>query len=213
MVLVVVCGLLMAANASAEKQYISGVTSITLRNEPGNERKILEMIPTGSVVEVVEPGEEWSLVISERGNQGYVLSRFLSSDTPPSVALIKLQEKYDQMISQMADPAQEIERLREQNEQLISDLDGARTSLQTLKADYEKLKSESKDYLAIQSKFDMAQEELSAATTRNKQLTEEVSAIKTHQRLRWFLTGAGVLLLGVIIGVVAKRPRRRSLRL
>jgi SH3 domain protein len=207
------CSLLLAANADAEQKYVVGVTGITLREQPGSQRKIIEMVPVGSEVEVIEPGDEWSLVSSPQGNQGYVLTRFLSNQAPPSLELARLQEKYSRMMAQVADPAQEIARLEEQNHQLKTDLDKTLAELKALQADHEKLKTGSKDYVAIKSKFDEVQKELSEATALNQKLSQEVSRLKIHQNLRWFLTGAGVLLLGIIIGVLAKRRRRRSLSL
>lgn len=210
LVLLLVCGLILAGGAWAEKRYVSGLTSVTLRVQPGNKKKIVEMLPIATMVEVVEPGTDWSLVVSANGNRGYVLTRFLTDQTPPSLALARLQEKYDQMMSQMSEPAKEIARLQEQNQQLTTDLEETRSTLTALKGDYEKLQAGAQDYLKIKTKLNAAQKELAEKTSRNQHLTEEVSRLQIHGNIRWFLTGAGVLLLGIIIGAVAKRRRRRS---
>ena len=47
-------------------------------------------------------------------------------------------------------------------------------------------------------------------TQRLTELEEQISRLQLYHYIKWFLVGAGVLLLGFIIGFSAKRQRRRS---
>ena len=47
-------------------------------------------------------------------------------------------------------------------------------------------------------------------TQKALELDNEVEKLHWNQNVRWFLSGAGVLLLGFIIGFSTKRQRRRS---
>ena len=52
--------------------------------------------------------------------------------------------------------------------------------------------------------------QLNAHTETVASLNAKVDKLESRQTVRWFLTGAGVLLLGFIIGFSTRRQRRKS---
>jgi SH3 domain protein len=75
---------------------------------------------------------------------------------------------------------------------------------------YENWKIEAADYLALKAKYARTNTQLAEKTQLEKKLKEEIERLETRQTIRWFMSGAGVLFLGFIIGFSAKRQRRRS---
>jgi len=82
--------------------------------------------------------------------------------------------------------------------------------LNNLQIEHETLKKESKDFLNIKTKYDKTSKQLAEQSERVEKLEAEISRLGWNQNIRWFLGGAGVLLLGYIIGFFSKRRRRRS---
>ena len=66
----------------------------------------------------------------------------------------------------------------------------------------EKVKAVGFDWEEKQQIWDKVSEEIS-------ELEEEVKALRNNRILRWFLAGAAVLLVGMIIGFMSRRPKRR----
>jgi len=60
------------------------------------------MAESGTPVEVLKPGEEWSLVRLGNGTEGYLLSRYLTATAPARFRLDQLQEKNKTLNAQAA---------------------------------------------------------------------------------------------------------------
>jgi len=82
--------------------------------------------------------------------------------------------------------------------------------LQRTNKDYEALKRDSKEFLKLQSKFKESSSKLSEQTKKAEKFEDELTKLLWNQNIKWFLSGAGVLILGFIIGFSTKRQRRRS---
>jgi len=152
--------------------YITEVLKVTLRTGPGIDHKIVAMIPSGLQVKAIQSKNGWTNIRLSDGKEGWVLSRFLSSDEPSRLALEKLRKEHETLLVRSAPLLKENARLKKKNVELKSRLDE-----QTKKA--EKL---------------------------NNELTE----LKQDRAFYWFFLGAGVLLLGFLIGFLSRRQKRRS---
>ncbi len=63
-----------SANGFAESMYVTDRLKLTLRSGPSTEHKILAVVESGQKVEMLEPGEDWSMVRNANGKEGYVLT-------------------------------------------------------------------------------------------------------------------------------------------
>ncbi|MBW2438733.1 MAG: TIGR04211 family SH3 domain-containing protein, partial [Deltaproteobacteria bacterium] len=100
-----VCGLLLilclfATSIHAETMYISDLLKITLRSGPSTENKILAVLESGQTVEVITPGDEWTKVRQANGNEGWVLSRYLTANPTHTLRFESLQGKYKNLMTQ-----------------------------------------------------------------------------------------------------------------
>ena len=83
-------------------------------------------------------------------------------------------------------------------------------SVEELNKSYETLKTESADYIKLKSKYTKAVSQLAEYTEKSELLEKELTKLEFGRTIRWFLAGAGVLLLGFLIGFATKRQRRRT---
>jgi hypothetical protein len=51
---------------------------------------------------------------------------------------------------------------------------------------------------------------LTEQTQKASKYEEDLTKLLWNKNIKWFLSGAGVLILGFIIGFMTKRQRRRS---
>lgn len=197
----------------AETMYIADTIKITFRTGPGIDRKIVAMIRSGERVEVLnteEPVEEWSLVRLTNGKEGWVLSRFLTSKEPDELALIKLKKKHNVLKNQAISLIEENKVYKKENKEMNSELKKNKEISNKIKSSYETLKKESAEFLELKSNYKKTSSKLAELTKKAGSLEEELTKLLLHQNIKWFLSGAGVLLFGFIIGFSAKRQRRRS---
>jgi len=198
-----------SANGFAESLYVTDQLKLTLRSGPSTEHKILAVVESGQQVEMLEPGEDWSMVRNANGKEGYVLTRYLMPDPTHNVRLERLQTKHKALMQQTATLLEENTRFRSESKALKSSLDGNEKVFKKLRIDYDKLKAGSAEYIELKEKHKTASAQLAEQTKRADALDKELRAIEINQYIKWFLAGSGVLLVGFIVGFSARRQRRR----
>ena len=198
-----------SANGLAETMYVTDKLKLTLRSGPSLEHKILAVIESGQQIELLEPGEDWSLVRTAGEKEGYVLTRYLLSEPTHNVRLEKLQSKHKALMQQAATLLEENTRFKKEGRKLKSTLDVNEKALNKLRVDYEKLKAGSAEYIELKEKFKTVSGQFAEQTKRAEALDEELRSIEINQYIKWFLAGSGVLLVGFIVGFSARRQRRR----
>ena len=204
--------LLWAAAAAGQEEtgYITDTFQVTLRTGPGIDHTIISMLRSGQPLTVIDEGEEWTMIALPDGRQGYVLSRFLSQTPPARLALDKIQTAYDALQTRAQTLEKENGRLLSENRSLQTQLEEIRGELSKVEAQYTTLQSESSDFFSLKKRYERAAASLRENSERVGQLEAEVSRLELRKNIRWFLSGAGVLVLGFLIGFSAKKQRRRS---
>ncbi len=202
--------LLVAATGTAETKYVTEDLTITLRTGPGNDRKIIAFPSAGQPLEVVTPGEEYTEVRTSGGKQGWVLTRFLTGREPADQVLARLQEEHSRIVEKYEKLKQQASELNSEGRELNDDLTTTRDSLGKLQKEYESLKSESKDFLSLKSKYEKTLKESGTAQDKVNRLEKELQQLYSRELTTGMLYGGGLLALGFIVGFIVKRPKRRS---
>lgn len=201
---------LLPAVVHAEKRYINDLLEITLRTGQGIDHKIIEIVKSGQMVEVIKPGNQWTKIRQLNGTEGWVVSRFLTSNKPNILLLKELQEKHEAIMIRTDSQLEEIAKLQEDNKELRSKLTVSAKTLNDLNNSYETLKKGSGDFLQLKSNYKKATAQLTKQKQKNQKYEDELSKLEQRQIFRWIFTGAGILFLGFLIGLSGKRQRRRS---
>lgn len=75
--------------------YAANGLPVRMRNQPSTNGKVIEQVPCGTVVDVLETVGDWAR-ISDQGIEGYMMGRFLSkadeNNDPGSVEIVTRQE-------------------------------------------------------------------------------------------------------------------------
>ncbi len=205
-----ICLFLFCSISQAETLYISDFLRITMRTGPGIDHKIIEMIKSGQSVTVLEQGPEWTKILLPTGKEGWVLNRFLTPKPPSGLLLKKLEEKHAELSLQITTFIDENKRLRNENQRLDAELKTSSRNLKKVTDSYQKLKSGSAEYLDVKSRYEMMVVQLDQQKKRAQDIEKELESIRFHKNIRWFLSGAVVLIIGFLIGFSAIHQRRRS---
>jgi len=178
-----------------ETVYVKGVMKITMRTGPGVEHKIVAMVESGDTLEVVEFNRDWSRVRNSNGKEGWVLTRYVTTDVP--VTLVAATLKRENTVLKEA-----LDKVRVEN----ADLAGVKAKFETLENSYSLLKKEAAEFLSLKEKYrEMTQ------TFEDQQV--HIAALERRlgkEEIKWFLSGAGVLVAGIILGISAKKKKRSS---
>lgn len=201
--------LISTLSAQAESMHVTDVLKVTLRTGPSTDNKIIKMVESGQKIEVIEPGQEWSLVRLDDGNEGWILNRYMISDETNKIKLVKLESKHSKLKAKFSSIFEENSELKTENKKLGSELSDTKKELEKIRSNYESLKADSAEFLTLQSNHEKVSKQLSEQTQKAIELEEQVSDLEVSYYIKWFLAGSGVLFVGFILGFSTKRQRRQ----
>jgi SH3 domain protein len=194
----------------AETMYVTDVLRLAVRSAKGSDQQgILAVLKSGQTVEIIQMDDKWARVRLPDGKEGWVLHRYLTARETKGIILERLQKSYDALKNQVPGLIEENNHLAKENQRLSAELNQLETSVKKVNMSYENLKSEAADYLNLKTEHEQAVAQLAEKDQQSEKLKEEIERLETRQMIRWFLTGAGVLFFGFIIGFSAKRQRRK----
>ena len=189
--------------------YVSDILKLTLRTGPSIENKIISVIESGQMMEVIKFGDEWSQVRLSNGKEGWVLSRYLTTNETHNIKLERLEAKHKNLMIQAAELLEENNRLKAENKRFSTEFTAGQKQMVKTQADYEALKAEAAEFITLKTNYKRAVSQLAEQTAKAKQLEEQLSRLEMNTYIKWFLAGSGVLIVGFLIGFSTKRQRRR----
>jgi len=208
--LICAAGLLNAAAAAAETAYITDTIRLSVRSGPANDQKSLGLVESGQTVDILKSSDEWSLIRTPSGIEGYVLSRYLTNQPPAKSRFDQVQEKNKTLTAQAAGLVEETARLKADNEKLAAAAAAGQRELAALKNEFEAFKKDAAEVTELKAKYHRLEAELAEKQEKITQLENPANDILNPNNLYWFLAGAGVLLAGFLTGFSVKRQRRWS---
>jgi SH3 domain protein len=201
--------LLSAGPAWAKSMYVTDRIEVGVRSGIGIEQKFIGTIKTGDRVEVLEADQNWSKVKLSNGTVGWVASRFLVEQVRTAAA---------------ADPKtlEEVKTVKEQNLALTKQLEGYKQERERLLKENEEAKKAQQ--VLQQEKHGRIAPELDQLKAQNAQLQKQIQEGKQQaealrkqeknqvltEQIGWFLAGSGVLFVGLILGWLASRGKKKT---
>lgn len=204
---------LIANDVLAEKAYVMNPTKITLRKGPGKREKIITMLGQDAPVKVLETQQGWSRVRllggKQQGQEGWVVSAFLITRVTWKTQAEALKEKNSRLKEKLDKIEKEWKELSREMEEISTKLRNNGTALSKVQNMYDTLKKESSSFLKLKKKYETTKTKMEAAQATTEKLTKENVVLKSSQRNTWFLTGAAVLLVGLIFGLIMGRQQKK----
>lgn len=193
----------------AEDLYITDQFEVTLRSGTSTSNSIIAMLKSGQKVELLEQdvATKYSLIQTEDGKKGYVLTRFLDQVPSGRERFNKLQQQAEQLkatISQLKTQLSELKATKKNDDQNISQLKSDLTKTEKSLAD---LREATSDTVRVLEQNENLQTRINVLESEKKILTQENLQYKDSTAMDWFIRGAGVSLAAFLIGIIVTRIR------
>jgi SH3 domain protein len=201
--------ILSASPLWAKTMFITDRIEVGVRSGIGIEQKFVATAKTGDRVEVLEGDQNWTKVKLTNGVVGWVATRFLvdqvrTATAPDSKTPEELKGVKDQNVAL----SKQLENYKQEREKLLKENAEGKKALQDLQ----------------QEKQGRIAPELNQLKAHNDQLEKQIIELKqqvaanqqrgNNQRLNeqiwWFLSGSGVLFIGLILGWLARRTKKKT---
>jgi SH3 domain protein len=201
--------MLLSSVVLAENLYITDQFEVTLRSGSSTSNSIIAMLKSGQKVKLLEQdvATKYSLVETENGKKGYVLTRYL--DTQPSGRerfdeLKKQSEQLKDSITQLKQQLEEFKSTKQTDDQNISQLNQDLTQTQQT---LEQLREDTSDTVRVLEQNENLQTRINVLESEKKILSDENAQYKDRTAMDWFIRGAGVALTAFLIGIIVTRIR------
>ncbi len=199
-----------SVSSFAATLYVSDTTvEANLRTGTQQENRIIALLRPGTQLELLSEEDGWAEVTLADGRTGWILRRYLSERPPWRVTAEKLATENEKLRAQVGTIKGGNQDLLQKNKELQKQVDLQQRELEKLRRDYEELKNSSTNYLNLKMAYENLQKGARQSNAKLDKLEKAHGKLKTSTGIRWFLSGAGVLLLGWLLGSSVARLRRR----
>ena len=198
---------------SAQTVYITDEFEITMRTGMSTDNNIVRMLSSGEAVQLIASDEEtrYSLVETEGGQQGYVLSRFLDESPSARERLLTLETSYQSLQTQSEDQRRTIDELTASLDQERADALALKEALTSSDNELESLKVTASSAIEIEQQNQQLLSDLETLQAQVQQLSKDNADLSDSTEIDWFVQGGGVSLFAFLIGILITRIRwRRS---
>jgi SH3 domain protein len=196
--------------AAASSRYVTPSAEVVIRTGQGTGFKVIGMVRDGDAVELLEEGDDYAKVRLAGGKEGWMLKRFLSVDPPLATVVESLREENEQLKQREIEATRKLDAVSTALAETETKLMTSLAERDQIKADYLSLQQDTADVIRIK-------EEMLQATQQNELLVQEMASIKEEnsslnkdKSINWFLAGGGVLLVGMFIGRLFSKSRKRK---
>ena len=206
------CFLMLTGTAFAETQYVSDTLEITMRSGKGTNFGITRMLRSGTPVEVLATDKKsgYTQVRTKSGKEGWVLSRFLMNGRAARERLATAEKN-------LAELELENRKLTTSMATLTEEKSGLETNLQELEGqsrgvnqELSEIKRTASSALAIDSENKELKGRMVSLERQLQTVQQENEALKDRTARDWFMVGAAVILLGIIVGLIIPKIRFRK---
>ena len=191
----------------AEDMYVGDITKLNLRSGKGTKYNVIQTLDSGEKVTVLSTANEWAKINTQDGNEGWVVSKYLTEEKPANIKIENLSIQMESMQEELEIAALENQKLQEENINLTTRLNESSIKLGNTEKAFSALQTDSKEYLTLKNKYDKIAKEVAAKDQKIKSLEEKVDDQYVSIVVKWSLTGAGILLAGFFLGARSKRKR------
>jgi SH3 domain protein len=217
-VLFIALGLLLTTGPVAAQgqgggdRWVTDSFEITMRNGKGNRQAILRMLRSGTKIELLETDEEagYSRVRTSSGAEGWVLNRYLLKNPPARIAMPEVEARYRASESKRKELQSKLRTIERERDQSNRQLNSAQTSGQGLQKELDELRRLSASAIKLDSQNKSLRQSLAESQATVEKLQIENRRLGSRANREWFIIGALVVIVGMLIGLILPRIRWRK---
>lgn len=203
--------MMVVATAVGQTLYVSDQLVITVRTGPSTANSIISNLVSGDAVEVLQINAEtgYTRVRLVSGTEGWVLSRYLVASPVSQDRLIIAESDLAEAQATVATLEGSVAMLAAELEVTGRRLEETETENASLMKELADLRAASENVLSIRDQNESLRRRLNERNEEAELLAIDNDRLRNRATRDWFVAGAGVLLAGIIVGLIAPGLRRR----
>jgi SH3 domain protein len=195
--------IIIAPLAHGAPAWVTDEFEITLRSGPSTSNAIQMMVGSGMQLEVLERDADsgYSRVTTPGGTEGWVLTRYLMRERSAREQLATLTNQLTSANSRGTSMGSQLTAIKTEYDSAtkqIANLERDKASLEKELAD---IKKTAANVLGINQQNRTLMDDLASAQIRADTLEQENRQLNSQTTRYWFMSGALVLVFGIILGI------------
>jgi SH3 domain protein len=201
-------------SALAETAWLSDNLWVNVRTGPADTYRILKTVQSGTRMEILEKPEDSSYyrIRTENGLEGWIPSRYLTDEPTGALQAKTLSTEKAQLQQQYDELNQRYKDLAADKGDVNGELEGLRTSNAELTKELNRIKAISENAINLDVRYQELAEENANLKNELDVAMAENQANKEFNDNTMLYTGAALIILGIILGIVLPRVTTRRRR-
>lgn len=200
--------------AMAQSVWVSDQFEVMLRTGPSTSNAIERMLPSGTRLEVLERNDEagYSRVRTAAGTEGWVLTRYLMREPSAREQLARLTAELTKSADAGSSLTSQLNAVKLEMATATRKIEELEREKAQVERELAEIKRTAANVLAIDSQNKELRDQLATAEVEVDTLEQQNRSLSSQTTRYWFMTGALVLVVGIIVGLWLPRIRwqRRS---
>ena len=197
------------AYAGAQSVWVSDQFEVMLRTGPSTNNAIERMLPSGTALEVLERDDEagYARVRTAAGTEGWVLTRYLMNEASAREQLEALTSRLTNADAQGSSLTSQLDAVKGEYDTASRRIAGLEGEKSRLEDELAEIKRTAANVLAINDQNKQLRDQLANAEIQAATLEQQNRELTGQTTRYWFMTGALVLVVGMILGIWLPRIR------
>lgn len=183
-----------------------------MRSGESNQHKILRMLGSGTALELIQsnPDSGYSQVRLADGSQGWVITRYLEQQRSARERLASAEQQLARLKAENSALNEKLSQFTKENSELKATTSKLSAANEKQSREFTRVKNISSNALALDSENATLREQSRQLERSHQALQLENDSLKDRSDRDWFIVGAGVILLGMILGLIIPKIRWRK---
>jgi len=191
-------------------KYINDFHIAFVRQGQDESQAIVEALSSGSNVEILESNTKYSKVKTASGNVGWILNQELRDDPVAASQLLTAQKQISLLESKIVQKDNELAEVNKGHNDLRKRFENMEVKLHKIEEDNQNVRVMASNPLKMAELNKTLAAERTQLEHELKALRKQIDALKDDSENRWFLTGAGVVFVSLLIGLMMPKLKSRK---
>ncbi|MDG6773549.1 TIGR04211 family SH3 domain-containing protein [Thiomicrorhabdus sp. ZW0627] len=196
--------------ATGSTRYITDTFEVPMRTGASHKHRITRMLKSGTSVKLLEVDESGWAKIEYRNSIGWMPSSMLENQPIAKDRLEVQIKKTTSVEAKYNDLKQELTTLQTRFNETSSELKTVKQEKFETTQELTRLKEISSNAVQLDQQNQEMKARLSRLEDENAIMREQIDQSEDAIKRQWFLTGGGVLLLGLLLGRFFRVPKKRQ---
>lgn len=191
---------LITPSFAANTAYINDQLEVPLRSNKTLQSNILKMLPSGTKLEILRTDSDGWSNVKINNITGWILSRYLMNQPSAREQLVKVEHALNSIKIKHSRLNERFKEMQSKNKKLTIDFKKVKMDKNRAVKEIQHIQDTYKTSLKLEHNNQKLKQEIIQLKSESQLLKQNLEAASEQSSRNWFMLGAFILFLGILIG-------------